>query len=450
MVVRFRDIRVALYALMIALLVGCLQARRDADSHDMLPADCRTTAKPILITLTNGIQVILVPTPPVLGSGEIMLHAIYRKGILAEPKGMGGIGQRIQEILINLQSAKNADDSNGCILHSDTSDTVAVTLPQCTAYMTILNRDYLSCVLDAESRRLRGTGIVEIKNKGISLPDVMPPDVPFDQGWLSDFASFHQAWRYEGELAKLSKQQIKVVGSNLEQYYRAIYQPSNLMLLLVGDFEVNSCLGKIHQHLEDIHDTPLPSSEELLIDWGKNRTIYWEKPWPAIFMSFPIPEDMTEQWVLTCFGDHLKERFLEHPELAKMNSGLMTTGRMYPVGPLPFFIYARIEPAQDIEQVKNTLLAALYDTVVDVSEAENKMDLFASAWSIFDRQDIHNSEQLMNAAWALGQELTMCRANGHDPRALRVPSSGVGRVLRRYMDRNKAHFALALPTPPVP
>ena len=172
------------------------------------------------------------------------------------------------------------------------------------------------------------------------------------------FCALAQSWRHGKDVAHVRKGLDQYSPAELEAFRKTTYRPENLTLVIVGDFEEAEALELARKHIGALPKSDAPAIEP--IDWSKvpkRATVKWDSKVQAVCIALPPPADATERAVLSLWGAMLQQRLSSDAELGSMADAIYTPNHMWPVGELPFFIYAAAKPQADLEKLEALLTA---------------------------------------------------------------------------------------------
>lgn len=216
-------------------------------------------------TLPNGLRVVLSPdhTAP-----TVVVGVYYRIGFRVEPKDKTGFAHLFEHMMF--QGSANLGkmefirlvQSNGGILNGSTRFDF-------TNYFEVVPSHKLETVLWAEADRMAGLDITQenlTNQQGVVANEVKVNVLNQPYGgfpWLDlpQYANtnWYNAHNFYGDLAHLEAATL----ADVQSFFDTYYAPSNAVLVLVGDFDVDEARGLVAKYFEALPKKPVPTLPDL-------------------------------------------------------------------------------------------------------------------------------------------------------------------------------------------
>lgn len=176
---------------------------------------------------------------------------------------------------------------------------------------------------------------------------------------------------------------------DVERFRRAHYRLDEMVIVVVGDFESGNATDLINKYFGSVEFEPLdfPDPEPT----GEDMEVVWDIPATVMFSVYPGPyADDTERIALTMFGTLLNRQLKADSDLLQLAKATFCSNTIYPVGELPFFVYAEYQPRAETVQIRRAVRSVIEESLAQVDKKSfetmkiNLVDFFQS--SILDAQ----------------------------------------------------------------
>ena len=256
-------------------------------------------------TLENGLRVVLSPDK---SSPTVAVAVYYDVGFRSEPEGRSGFAHLFEHLMFEgsatlekMEHARLVQGAGGTFNGSTNSDY--------TNYFEALPSSALELGLFLEADRMRAVRLnqetlenqiavvkeeirVNVMNRPyggfpwIHLPPVM-------------FSSWNNAHNGYGSFEDLEAASVGDAADFFERYYT----PSNAVLAVVGDFEVDDAMQLVERHFDGIAGRPAPERPRFAepLPVGEHRAVQHDAmaPTPAVALGYRVPHPILE------FDDYL-------------------------------------------------------------------------------------------------------------------------------------------------
>lgn len=324
--------------------------------------------------LANGLRVVVSPerTAPLVTVG-----VYYNIGFRLEPHGRSGFAHLFEHMMF--QGSENAGkmmhiklvNSSGGVLNGSTHYDL-------TNYFETVPSNALERMLWLESDRMRALKVDDenlrnqrdVVKEEVRLNVLNQPYGGFP--WLDlppvAFRNWANAHNFYGEFADLDAATL----ADVREFFNTYYVPSNAVLLILGDVEMEEAFALAKRYFEDIPSipTPVPADTSEPAQTEERRGTVEEKfgTLPAVAIGYRFPARRTPDWYAMSLLDHalhggragrFYRKLVLEQQLAVEAAG--DTGDPFDYnGPTQLVTRVIYKP----EVTANQLMAA-YDTIVD-------------------------------------------------------------------------------------
>jgi len=343
---------IAVCLLVVVVLVignyGQLSGRKKSEENS------KRSARPESFRLDNGLTVILLENHK---EKKVAVESFYRAGFIHEPKGKAQMSHVVEHMVVRC-ATKSYKPNESFMLLQKKGMANAETLPTFVHYDYLLPSSDLELALRIESERLTSIKFSE---------DVLKQEVPkclqeieFVQknprAGLVKFGlvALSQTIRYGQKFVPVCAGTSRLTVEDVAQFHRHHYTPENAFLIIVGDFDSEAAKKMVKKYFADVAKArPQPRG---VVQISGHIRANWDFASDAVYLVYPgAAQGVSEHLVLTLFGNYLSGRLSADADLKKVTKVSFCSNQLYPVGELPFFIFAEAKQGQDIEQVQSAL-----------------------------------------------------------------------------------------------
>jgi zinc protease len=260
--------------------------------------------------LTNGLRVVVSPerTAPLVTVG-----VYYNIGFRLEPHGRSGFAHLFEHMMF--QGSENAGkmvhiklvNSSGGVLNGSTHYDL-------TNYFETVPSNALERMLWLESDRMRALKVDDenLRNQRDVVKEEVRVNVlnqPYGGfPWLDlppvAFRNWANAHNFYGEFADLDAATL----ADVREFFHTYYVPSNAVLLIVGDVEMEEAFTLAKRYFEDISSIPTPVQADTAEppQTEERRGTVEEKfgTLPAVAIGYRFPARRTPDWHAMSLLDH--------------------------------------------------------------------------------------------------------------------------------------------------
>jgi zinc protease len=401
-------------------------------------------------TLTNGLQVIIVPNrlAPVVTT---MIN--YRVGSDECPAGFPGTAHAMEHMMFRGSPGLSADQL-AAISAAMGGDDNADTQQAVTQYFFTTPVENLDVALRIEATRMRDLLADEKlwdKERGAIeqevAQDLSNPQYVF---YMQLMAAMFQGSPYEHDPLGTRPSFDKTTDADLRKFHNIWYVPNNAILVVVGDVEPRQVLEQVKKIFSDIPPGKLPARPEYNFQTVKPDTMKLDTDLPygmtAITFRFP-GADNPDFAAVQILSDALSSQRGKLYGLVPQGNALFAefaydtlpkSGLGYAIAGFP----AGADSTNLLEQVRNILTAEITNGVsAELVEAAKRREIASAELQ-------KNSVQGLASAWSQAVAVEGRQSPDDDINAIRrVTVTDVNRVAKAYLDFDHAISAILTPQP---
>lgn len=316
--------------------------------------DKKQTLKPEKFKMDNGLTVILLESHK---AKKVAIESFYRAGFVHEPKGKAHISHVAENMMVK-SATKSYKAEEACSLFQEDEMINAETLADFVHYDYVVASDKLELVLKIESERL---------NSIIFAEDILKQEIPRclqeiefvknnpNAGFIKfGLIGLNQSIRYGEKSISLFDNTTNLNVDDIKQFYKQYYSPDNALLVIVGDFNPENAKDMIKKYFADI--PKFADKSKTAIQLKNDIKANWDLEADVLYLLYPfINGDIKENMSLILFGNYLNEQLFKSTKLKEITKNTFCSNQVYPVGELPFFVFAEAKPDVSIDKVLEML-----------------------------------------------------------------------------------------------
>ena len=247
-------------------------------------------------TLGNGLRVVVSPDP---SSPVVAVAVYYDVGMRSEPEGRTGFAHLFEHLMFQGSASLGKTEhftyvqGNGGTLngstHVDYTNYYEVMPSSATELALFLEADRMRSVAVTQDNLDNQIAVVqnEIRVNVLNRPYGGFPWLKVPPLLFADFANSHNGY---GDFVDLESSTLEDARGFFERYYA----PSNAVLSVAGDVDVQQVLGWAEQHFGDIPDRPVPERPSFSepLPTGPRRAVEHDElaPAPAVALAWRVPD----------------------------------------------------------------------------------------------------------------------------------------------------------------
>lgn len=245
------------------------------------------------ITLDNGLQIVMSPKNDVPG---VVINTLIKVGSKDEPENQRGIAHLFEHLMFEgSPNIKQGEFDE--ILHGIGGDSNAYTTYDVTSYQITVPSDFIETALWLDSDRLTGFALsdetIEVQKKVVLEEKLQQYDnVPYGSSEEESMKRLYNSNGYDIPVIGKSEDIIRINKSDIEKFYDLYYNPSNIILTIVGDIDyalTEDLVRKYYADIESGKNTLKRKFEDKEILREINETVYDNVNLPGRFIYYKIP-----------------------------------------------------------------------------------------------------------------------------------------------------------------
>ena len=412
-------------------------------------------------TLDNGLKVIVREDhrAPVVVS-----QLWYRVGSSYEPPGRTGLSHALEHMMFK-GSERLAPGQASHLLSSLGAQENAFTSRDYTAYYQVLSRDQLAIALELEAERMHGLTLPEdeflremevIKEERRLRVDDNPSSLAYERfltlaHMASPYAQPVIGWMHD--LDRLSVE-------DLREWYRRYYQPSNAILVVVGDVQVSEVRSLAERYFGPLQNSPAPAARAPLeLPAGGERSLTLSVPvqMPSLLLGFNVPTLSTAGQAWEVHALRLLEAVLDGGYSARLASRLERAEAVATAASASYEGFARGDslfflsgvPNQSRQVSLEQLEQALWEQVDELKQTPpsqeelNRVQAQMTAQLVYAQDSISHQANQIGMLESIGLPWTLL---DEDIAALEaITPEQISEVARRYLVPERLTRAHILP-----
>ena len=289
--------------------------------------------------LGNGLTVVLREDHT---EKRVAVESLYRAGFIHEPKGKAHIAH-ITEHMVCCCPTKSFGPREAATRLQRNGMANAETLASFVHYDYIVPSTDLALALRIEAERLTSIRFTDT---------VLKQEVPRAVGEIDIVERNPQAGvlkfgliglchvlRFQDTFVPIHANPSRFTRTDVEQFHAAHYRIDEGVLTIVGDFDTASAKEMVQREFGAIPKPPPRPPIEIHLD--QNRAATWDLRANTVYLVCPCDAtDANARLTLTLLGNYLSMRLWQDANLKGMTKNRFCSTRGYPVGEMPFFVFA--------------------------------------------------------------------------------------------------------------
>ncbi len=211
-------------------------------------------------TLKNGLEVVILPN----NRAPVVYHALwYRAGFADSPTNLSGIAHFLEHMMF--KGSKNyPGDTFKRVLNNLGGSQNATTTWDRTGFFVTIAKDYLPTVMEMEADRMQNLSILPDdveKEREVVLQERRSVTDSQDMQLVSEAANASFFWQhpYGKPIIGFEEHIRRYTPEAVREFYQTWYRPSNAILVIAGDVQVEALMPQIEKYYGQIpHQAPTP------------------------------------------------------------------------------------------------------------------------------------------------------------------------------------------------
>jgi zinc protease len=248
---------------------------------------------PLQYQLPNGLQILLQPGP---ATGAALQMVWLRVGAMDEVDGRSGVAHVVEHMMFKGSSLLPAGEFSKRVAGLGGNENAFTSLDY-TAYFQHVPKSALQEVMRMEADRMatnRFSDAEFAKEIEVVMEErrLRTEDSPRALLWEQLQATALQASPYRRPIIGWMGDLQTLTAEDVRQFYRQWYRPSNAVLVVVGDFDVDQVKDWIQRYYGPWLDAPLPERKPRLEPWQQGvRRLVLKAPADQAYLAlaFKVP-----------------------------------------------------------------------------------------------------------------------------------------------------------------
>ncbi|MDX9688415.1 M16 family metallopeptidase [Halopseudomonas formosensis] len=277
-------------------------------------------------TLDNGLKVIVREDhrAPVVVS-----QLWYRVGSSYEPPGRTGLSHALEHMMFK-GSERLAPGQASRLLSSLGAQENAFTGRDYTAYYQILSREHLPIALELEAERMHKLTLPEdefLREMEVIKEErrLRVEDNPNSLAYERFLSQAYMASPYGQPVIGWMHDLDRLTVGDMREWYDRYYQPSNAILVIVGDVQLEQVRELVERYFAPLSDQPAPEARAPLeLPGGAERQLSLRLPvqMPSLLLGFNVPSLSTAEQAWEVHALRLLAAVLDGGYSARLASNL--------------------------------------------------------------------------------------------------------------------------------
>lgn len=320
-------------------------------------------------TLANGVSVYVREERT---DDRVAVEVLYRAGFAFEPKGQPQISHLTEHASIFCGSGPYDADATLKSIQKDGGMLNAEAVADFIHIDYVVQGSRLEEVFQVESERLRAircdqaTLAREAHKVGGEIDAVLRDP----KGDLTKFGmmSFNQSYRFGARHVPVREQVVKFTIDQVQRFHDTHYRPDDMVLVVIGNIQTAQADSLARKYFEPIPQRPSSAPAKPVLTNNLNAT--WDIDAEAVYLFAPGPyPDDHERLILTMFGAFLKQTMTNEQRVYDACRRTYCSNQVYPVGIMPFFVFAEPDDGYTNAEVAALLLDHLESTIMLLDDA---------------------------------------------------------------------------------
>ena len=407
--------------------------------------------------LPNGLKVILLENHK---APLVTFQVWYRVGSRNEPWGKTGISHVLEHMMFKGTQKIGPEEFSRTIQENGGNDN-AFTSRDYTAYFQNLSSDRIQVSLDLESDRMqnlllreedfRTERMVVMEERRLRTED-NPTGVLVEQLQAVAFQIHPYRWPIIGWMEDLKRLTL----DDLKEYYKTYYNPSNALLVVVGDFKKQEILPRIEKAFGSYSKGVVPNQErdKEPSQMGERRIfVKKEAQLPTILMAYHVPnlrdpDSYVLEVMATLLSGGKSSRLYQN--LVREKRLVLSADADYSLlshDPYLFFLSAEPLPKTETAEVEKALdqeIERLQKELVSERELEKAKNQMEASF-------VFGQDSIFYQAMVLAQHemaFSWRAVDDYLPSIRKVTPEDIQRVAKKYLNPDNRTVGILVPIPP--
>jgi len=304
---------------------------------------------------------------------QVAIEVLYRAGYTKDPKGLVQIAHLTEHLSLNCASGKYGVGETLALVKKNHGMLTAEAVANFIHVDYIVDHDRLDEALDIEASRLR-----EIKCDAQTLDAQAKLVVSEFDKTLSDpkgtltrlaLMALAQVAYYNQTHVPISAGVAKLTLDDVKRFHDTYYRPDDMVLVMVGNFQKAEAEALVRKHFESIPGRSTPPTPPVALK--RSTRVTWDIPAHVTYFITPGPyQDYKECMILSMFGAYLQQILNSSQDVYGTCQAVYCSNQVYPVGELPFFIFAQPKQGATNQDVVPIIIKYLDQAVASLDDKQ--------------------------------------------------------------------------------
>lgn len=320
-------------------------------------------------TLANGVSLYVQEERT---DGRVAVEVLYRAGFASETKGNPQISHLTEHAALSCGSGSFGPGASLEAIQKDGGMLSAEAVADFVHIDYIVDGPRLEQVFQVESERLREIHCDQptLESEGGRVVHEIDATLKDPKGDLTKFAmmAFNQSLRFNARHVPVRDRVAKYTPDDVERFHHRYYRPDDMVIVVIGNVKTADAEALARKYFEPIERRPSAALAKPTLSKGVAAT--WDVDAEVVYLFAPGPyTDDRERLILTMFGAFLKQTMTNEQAVYNACRKTYCSNQIYPVGDLPFFIFAEPDDAYTNSEAATLLLDHLDATVALLDDA---------------------------------------------------------------------------------
>ena len=325
-------------------------------------------AAPQRFTLGNGLIVILEENHK---TDKVAVETFHRAGFQHEPQGKAHIAHVAEHMVCHCATASYGPRQAHTLLQQKGMAN-AETLSTFVHYDYIVPASDLKLALQIAAERM-GSAIFADNILREEIPRVVQ-EMDFvqnnPQAGLIKFGliGLSHVLRFGDTSVPVYSGPRSLTVDDITAFHKERYRPGESILMVVGDFDTTNARQLINIYFGSLPRSDPPPATPVTLT--SDIEAKWDLGSDAVYLVYPkaVPDEAART-ALTLFGNYLQRFVWSDAALKGMTKSRFCSNQLYPVGDLPFFVFAEAKPGASLDSVQARLEEVVSGALTGFNEA---------------------------------------------------------------------------------
>lgn len=314
-------------------------------------------------TLANGVSLYVQEERT---DTRVAVEVLYRAGFAYETKGNPQISHLTEHAVVRCGSGSFGPGGSFEAISKDGGMLNAEAVADFVHIDYIVDGPRLEEVFQIESERLRAIHCdkATLDSEAGRVVHEIDAVLKDPKGDLTKFAmmAFNQSLRFNARHVPVVERVAKYTPDDVERFHDAYYRPDDMVIVVIGNIKTADAEALARKYFEPMERRPSSALAKPAL--SKSLAATWDVAADVVYLFAPGPyANDRERLILTMFGAFLKQTMTNEQAVYGACRKIYCSNQIYPVGALPFFMFAEPDDTHSNSEVATILLDHLDATV---------------------------------------------------------------------------------------